>query len=110
MDNIIEKLENINKFLSLMTNNEQINFLASESNLITELEKNVDTIHQKIICHNLAPGEREQIELNNKKNKIITKSLFPCYWALSEYLDSVTSDSITNYDDYLDDENFDVHI
>lgn len=96
MDDIIEKLENINKFLSLMGDKNQTNFLVNESNIILELEKNIDILYKKIISCNLPEDICEEIETKNKKNKIVAKSLFPCYWALTDYLDKMTNDELNN--------------
>ena len=90
MDDIIEKLENISKFLNLLENRDQIEFLSNTNDIITDLDKNVNELHDKIINFELSSEKHNQIEIKNKKNKVIAKSLFPCYWMLTECLNSET--------------------
>jgi hypothetical protein len=99
MNDIIEKMEKINNFIFLMDNDNQIKFMTNENKLIIELEKNIDTLYKKMLCYNLSKDEHKEISIKNKKNKIIAKSLFPCYWMLTECLDRLPNDEIIkNYE------------
>lgn len=92
MENLVGKLESILSLTEVLEDEEKnkLEKLASEKmdimdRLADELVviiSNLDNIDDKI----------ERIEKNNRKQNILSKILFPYYWAASQHLEKVDVD------------------
>jgi glutamine synthetase type III len=86
MEEIIEKLTKINKFMETLDNKDKLDF---ETNVMEQLNKiNIltDEIQDKLSTLKLSEEKYTQLELRNRKEKILVKNLFPYYWALNELI------------------------
>jgi hypothetical protein len=105
MDDIIEKIQNINKYLGLLNDTDKTQYITENEIIINKLQNNVNDLYNLIIVFKPSKEKIDQLELKNKKDKIFAKSLFPCYWALSECFDKMSEkeiDEINNNDFSVD--------
>jgi hypothetical protein len=95
MESIIEKLQNINTFLS-KTDDSKIN---AETEILQHLKKIdilVDKMYSKIITSELSKDVYDQFKHQNQKEKLIAKLLFPYYWTLNEQIEIKNNDELKN--------------
>lgn len=88
MEELIDKLEDINILLEALDDDENNKY---EQELLEEINKInliIDGIKNKLLTLKLSEEKCLQIESRNKKEKILSKKLFPYYWMLNEYINN----------------------
>lgn len=101
MDSILEKISQINTIRNFLSENEQKYF---DHKIINELE-NIDCIisdiYNKLSEIHFSEQILTDIELDNKRQKIIWKILFPQYWTLTQTINNSSIDDLNAIADCL---------
>jgi len=91
MEQLIERLNHINIFLDIIQLEKRTDIETKINPQITKIDDIITEIENKISCHTLTKEEFQKLQVENKKTKIISKSLFPYYWALNENMENLTN-------------------
>ncbi|XWV26556.1 putative orfan [Tupanvirus soda lake] len=92
MEEIISKLQDVNTLMSLLDDEEKIKFENEALKKLTIINNVIDELHNEIMSLKLSKEKCDDLELQNKKERIISKSLFPYYWALNECMTNIKND------------------
>jgi len=92
MEELIDKLQNIEIMSSLLEENDGIEFKNETDTYINQIKNIVYQMENSLSKFKLSKEKCEAEELKMKKEKIIKKSLFPYYSIINECINNVPND------------------
>ncbi|XWV25295.1 putative ORFan [Tupanvirus deep ocean] len=92
MEEIISKLQNVGILMSLLDDEDKIKYENEALKKLTMINTVIDDLQSDLMSLKLSKEKCDELELQNKKEHIISKSLFPYYWALNECMANIKND------------------
>lgn len=94
MEDIIERLNNINTQISAMDDENIIQFKNKTDNQLNEINLILEKMEKQLLEYDLSEEKCQHIKLNNIKQKMISESLFIHYWLLNENINKLSESAI----------------
>lgn len=84
MEEVIEKLTNINRLIEILEKEDKDKFEGENSKQLNELEIIVNDLGKKLLEYNFSEERYYKNMLEKRKENIIVKNLFPYYWMMNQ--------------------------
>lgn len=89
MEDIIIKLEDINKVISCVDDNDKAKLDLILTNFIDECNTKINMLSSAILSLTISESKLNSMQRQNIKDRIIHKTLFPYYWVAYESINNV---------------------
>lgn len=87
MEDIIDQLNDITLISSILEGTDKRNFEKDIMKQLNNIQASIDEIYQKIFECKLSKNKYNKLFIDNKKETIVIKLLFPYYWTINEVID-----------------------
>lgn len=101
MEEIVDRIEYINILINSLDDNDKTTFIQKNTDCLEQLNQQICQLEASI--SQFAPSEQkvQEFGIENKRNLLISKCLFPQYWILDEMLKKYTHDQLTEFEKTL---------
>lgn len=99
MEEIISRMENINIIINCLNDDDKKFFNEESAINIKNMENIVVSLENLIKNFNIPNDKMSMINLNNLKNKIIMKNIYPYYWTMHNILNNMPEDELNKIQD-----------
>lgn len=101
MEDIIGRLDKINIQINMLEDTEREVFNEKICDNIVVLNEIVTKIENNLAEYDLPQDECNEIELNKKREKLILKQLFVCYWYIKEQINTMDANNLVELEEKL---------
>jgi hypothetical protein len=98
MEQIIERIETINSYYSVLTDSDQQEFNQEINEVLSEMNTILEYLEKSLANYQISEEKYNKIELTSMREHIITKKLFNIYFALNEQLKDFTKEQLNFYE------------
>jgi hypothetical protein len=94
MEDIMNKMDKIGTILDIMDDDTRMNFHNSMNDQIKRMNDIICEMEKKISEIELSDKEREKLNLDMRRHKLICKYLFPYFWILNDFFQSYQNNKL----------------
>lgn len=97
MEEIVEKINDLNRRSNTLEDNDQIDFEIAIQPHLKKIHQILDKMDEQIASRKISEEKYHQAQIDQKKQHIISKTLFPQYLILSEKINCLDNNELDTF-------------